>query len=251
MTSTSTSTRSVTGPGDEGSYIERGGTSQKEYMSTVLTAASKGLALGVAGTLIGNHFLKKRSPAWRAVPMPYKFFVGMMMSIPVGTVFGEKAGEKHIAQQWSGYGKEELDAEAKAAHERWESMSTWDKTKDWAARHQYTIIGGSWVASLGIAFGVVARNKYQTFPQKIVQARMYAQGLTIGVLMVSAVLAGVNAQGKKPELPPDHSWRDMLEQGGQLTKQERINLRAAAKVGKANAKKEDAEPVAAGAEAAA
>lgn len=73
---------------------------------------------------------------------------------------------------------------------------------------------------------------------------MYAQGLTIGVLMVSAVLAGVNAQGKKPELPPDHSWRDMLEQGGQLTKQERINLRAAAKVGKANAKKEETAPVA-------
>lgn len=136
-------------------------------MSTVLTAASKGLALGVTGVLVGNHFLKKRSPAWRAVPMPYKFFVGMMMSIPVATVFGEKAGEHHIAQQWSGYGKEELDAEAQVAHERWEKLSAWDKTKDWAARHQYSIIGGSWVASLGIAFGVVARNKYQTFPQKV------------------------------------------------------------------------------------
>ncbi|TXT05037.1 hypothetical protein VHUM_03857 [Vanrija humicola] len=223
-------------------------------MSAVLKEAGKGLALGIAGVSVGNHFLKKRSPAWRAVPMPYKFFVGMMMAIPVGVVFGEKAGEKQIAEQWSGLGKEELDAEAAAANQRWENMSAWDKTKDWSARHQYTIIGGSWVASLGIAFGVVARNKYQTFPQKLVQARMYAQGLTIGVLMVSAVLAGVNAQGKKPELPPDHSWRDMLEQGGQLTKQERINLRAAARVGKANAQAKAADvdaPVAASAEVAA
>lgn len=58
---------------------------------------------------------------------------------------------------------------------------------------------------------------------------MWAQGLTVGVLMASAVMAGVNAQGKKPQAPVDHSWRDMLEQGGSLTKAERIALHAARK----------------------
>jgi hypothetical protein len=57
---------------------------------------------------------------------------------------------------------------------------------------------------------------------------MYAQFLTVGVLLGSAVLAGVNAQGKKPEAhDSDHSWKDILEQGGTLTHAERIQLVAA------------------------
>lgn len=58
---------------------------------------------------------------------------------------------------------------------------------------------------------------------------MWAQGLTVSVLIASAVMAGVNAQGKKPEAPPDHSWKDILEQGGSLTKAERIALHTARK----------------------
>lgn len=60
---------------------------------------------------------------------------------------------------------------------------------------------------------------------------MYAQGLTVGVLLISAVLAGVNAQGKKPEpRPVDHSWQQVLEEGGTLSKADRIVLRQAAKM---------------------
>lgn len=41
---------------------------------------------------------------------------------------------------------------------------------------------------------------------------MWAQGLTVGVLIVSAVMAGVNSQGEKPAEPEDHSWRAILEE---------------------------------------
>lgn len=59
---------------------------------------------------------------------------------------------------------------------------------------------------------------------------MYAQGLTVGVLLISAVLAGANAQGKKPARPVDHSWQQVLEDGGTLSKADRIVLRQAAKI---------------------
>jgi hypothetical protein len=152
----------------------------------------------------------------------------MMFIVPVGTVFAEKAGEHYIAaNQWESVGKTELEREQAAREAKWNALTTTEKIKDWSARNQYTIIGGSWVASLGIAFGVVARNKYQTFPQKLVQARMYAQFLTVGVLLASGVLAGVNAKGKKPEMQnTDHSWKIILENGGTLTQGERIQMRA-------------------------
>lgn len=58
---------------------------------------------------------------------------------------------------------------------------------------------------------------------------MYAQGLTVAVILASAVMAGVNAKGQKPQTPVDHSWRDMLESSGNLTKAERIALHSARK----------------------
>lgn len=59
------------------------------------------------------------------------------------------------------------------------------KTMAWLSDNRYSIVFGSWVASMGIALGIVGRNPYQTAQQKLVQARMWAQGLTVGVVVLS------------------------------------------------------------------
>jgi hypothetical protein len=59
------------------------------------------------------------------------------------------------------------------------------RAKDWAEENRYSIVFGSWVASMGIALGIVQRNKYLSGAQKLVQARVYAQGLTVAVLLAS------------------------------------------------------------------
>ncbi|BEJ11860.1 hypothetical protein CspHIS471_0203200 [Cutaneotrichosporon sp. HIS471] len=208
-------------------YLDK---SNQAYLNIVVKEAGKGALVGALAFAPTNWWLTRRFPAYRTLPPAGKAFLGMMFVIPIGTVFAEKAGEHYIAEtQWKGVEHEQLSREKQEADKIWDSMSTGEKMKDYASRHQYGIIGGSWVASLGIAFGIVARNKYQTFPQKLVQARMYAQGLTVGVLIASALMAGVNARGQKPELPADHSWRDMLEHSGHLTKAERIALHAVRK----------------------
>lgn len=53
--------------------------------------------------------------------------------------------------------------------------------------HRYQIVGGSWVLSMVAALGLTGRNPYLSTQQKLVQARVYAQGLTIAVLIASAV----------------------------------------------------------------
>jgi Hypoxia induced protein conserved region len=56
----------------------------------------------------------------------------------------------------------------------------------WGREEKYKIIGASWVASIITAFALVGRNPYLTGPQKLVQARVYAQGLTLAVLIATA-----------------------------------------------------------------
>jgi len=43
---------------------------------------------------------------------------------------------------------------------------------------------------MALAFGLVSRNPYLTGQQKLVQARVYAQGLTLAVLIASFALEG-------------------------------------------------------------
>lgn len=48
-------------------------------------------------------------------------------------------------------------------------------------------------------------------PWQLVQARMWAQGLTVGTLLSSALIAGASTSGNKVvEGKQDHSWADLL-----------------------------------------
>jgi hypothetical protein len=79
-------------------------------------------------------------------------------------------------------------------------------------------VTASWVASMGLAFGMVSRNKYLTGAQKLVQARVYAQGLTLAVLVASAAFeVGDASKGKgrwetvKVLDPNDPEHKHMIE----------------------------------------
>lgn len=61
-----------------------------------------------------------------------------------------------------------------------------DRAVAFARREKYKIVGAVWVASMIGSFALVGRNPYLSGQQKIVQARVYAQGLTLGVFCASA-----------------------------------------------------------------
>lgn len=66
-----------------------------------------------------------------------------------------------------------------------------------AKDNRYSIVFGSWIASMAGAFTIVGRSPYLTTQQKLVQARVYAQGLTMAVVIASLAFEGVDsAQGK-------------------------------------------------------
>ena len=66
--------------------------------------------------------------------------------------------------------------------------SSMQRMKDWASENRYSIVFGSWVLSMGASLGLVGRNPYLTGQQKLVQARVYAQGLTLAIVIASLAL---------------------------------------------------------------
>ena len=71
---------------------------------------------------------------------------------------------------------------------------------------------------MGIALAIVSRNKYLTGAQKLVQARVYAQGLTVAVLIATAAFEISDSKGEKGRWekvqvvdPEDSSGKRMVE----------------------------------------
>lgn len=90
-----------------------------------------------------------------------------------------------------------LDSATRELEQARKSESTMQRLKDWGRENRYPIVAASWVASMGIALGMVGRNPYLTRAQKLVQARVYAQGLTVAVLIASAAFEmGDASKGK-------------------------------------------------------
>ncbi|KAJ5693748.1 hypothetical protein N7536_004160 [Penicillium majusculum] len=69
----------------------------------------------------------------------------------------------------------------------------------WVREQKYKLAGATFVASMVGSFILVGRNPYLTSKQKIVQARVYAQGLTLAVIVSLAALD--MSDRKKPSIP--------------------------------------------------
>lgn len=65
--------------------------------------------------------------------------------------------------------KSQLDKREYEERERWAALSQKDKVAEWAAKHQLSVIMGSWATTMGVAGSVIMRDPYvflylQTWP---------------------------------------------------------------------------------------
>ncbi|KAL8898311.1 MAG: hypothetical protein Q9207_006770 [Kuettlingeria erythrocarpa] len=79
------------------------------------------------------------------------------------------------------------DSAAKRAAERRAQQSRYERFMEFGKENRYKIVGVSWVASMAVALTIVGKSPYLSTAQKLVQARVYAQGLTLAVLVATAV----------------------------------------------------------------
>ncbi|KAM0205191.1 hypothetical protein ACHAPA_010650 [Fusarium lateritium] len=137
-------------------------------------------ALGIGSVI----FASRRYPTFRGLTLPFRAF----LVTSTGT-FGAivNAERWSIAYQIAQDPKRTYrDEAARTAQLIRENESSYQRFLSYAKENRYQIVFLSWLASMGVAFAIVSRQPMNT-ANKVVQARVYAQGLTLAVLLVSAV----------------------------------------------------------------
>jgi len=169
---------------------------EQEHYGQVLRGGfiggSAGLALGLAGVLGAS----RRYAAFRSLTLPFRTFLVSSAGTFGAIVIAERYS---IAYQRS---RDQMSNYLEAAHRQHEQArragkTEWQRMMEWGREHRYSIVFASWLASLGIALAMVGRNKYLSTSQKVVQARVYAQGLTLAVLIASAAFETADAKAGK------------------------------------------------------
>ena len=115
------------------------------------------------------------------------FLVGYNLTcfpLSTGIVTADHFSRAFEASQHPDDGFQDASARAKALENS--RKTTYERARDWGKENRYTIVGGSWVLSMVLALGLTGRNPYLSTQQKLVQARVYAQGLTVAVLIATA-----------------------------------------------------------------
>jgi len=156
-----------------------------------LIGGTLGLAAGFGGVMLAS----RRYPAFRSLTLPFRTF----LVSSVGTFGAIINAERHsIAFQrerdpMSRY----RDATQRAHDEHRRAETGAAAALAWAREHRYSIVFTSWIAAMGLALAMVGKNKYMSTSQKLVQARVYAQGLTLAVLIATAALETSDAKSGK------------------------------------------------------
>jgi hypothetical protein len=177
-----------------------------------LTGGSIGLALGLAGVIGAS----RRYPAFRQLTIPFRSF----LVTSAGTFGAIITAERYSVnfQRARDPMNQYLDESQRAAEEVRRSETNSKKLMDWGRENRYSIVFTSWIASMGLAMAMVNRNKFLSTSQKLVQARVYAQGLTLAVLIATAAFETADAKSGKGRWetvlvvdPNDPTHKHMIE----------------------------------------
>lgn len=150
-----------------------------------------GLALGLAGVLGAS----RRYAAFRNLTIPFRAFLVSSSTTFGAIIVAERKSINFSRANDPMFGYQDESQRTLSAIRDSEQNSA--KLMEWARAHRYTIVTASWVASIGAALAIVGRDKYLTTAQKVVQARVYAQGLTLAVLLATAMLEMSDAKTGK------------------------------------------------------
>ncbi|KAF8076704.1 hypothetical protein FPV67DRAFT_1472392 [Lyophyllum atratum] len=187
----------------------------EEDLAGHAAAVRRGAIEGAVGSTVVavglSYFLNRKFPGYRQLPLSLKALGVVIVVAPILSIQAERRGLEYDKSKWEGEGVRFLHGRQTAEDTRWEELSTKDKIADWAERHQYSLILGGWASSLALAGALISRDKLQTTPQKVVQARMWAQGLTIGILIVAGALTQSKRAAAASHPSNDHSWKDILD----------------------------------------
>ncbi|KAK3329440.1 hypothetical protein B0H66DRAFT_526825 [Apodospora peruviana] len=202
---------------------------EKAHYDEVLKGGFYGGTAGLAAGLTGVLAAQRRYPAFRTFSLPLRAFL-----VSSATTFGAIITAERFSvrfQRAKDPMNNYLDAAQRAALEAKKNESAAKRFMDWGRENRYTIVFSSWAASMGLALYLINRNKFLTTSQKLVQARVYAQGLALAMLIATAAFETADAKSGKGRWetvmvldPDDPSHKHLIEKRVQKEDYEGQNL---------------------------
>ncbi|KDN38571.1 hypothetical protein K437DRAFT_259359 [Tilletiaria anomala UBC 951] len=199
-----------------GTHAEHGNAEyrQEQYNAT-LRGAAKGSLFGLAVATPTAYMLQRSWAPFRALNLPVKSFFVMSATVMTGVICADKAGIAFNKEHYSDQGAKNMKRYATHAEREWDQLSTADKALTWTKENKVGIVAGSWVASMAGTFAFI-QTQPLSFAQKLVQARVWAQGLTLASLVGMAAITQIPSAGDRiieSHLhAKEHSWKDYIPQ---------------------------------------
>ncbi|KAI2783643.1 hypothetical protein F4815DRAFT_491309 [Daldinia loculata] len=165
---------------------------EQAHYREVLTGGIIGGSLGLGAGLVGVMIASRRYPAFRSLTLPFRAFLVTSTGTFGAIVNAERYSNAfHKANNPMNFYVDEAQRTQELIRQQ---ETTWERFTTWGRENRYSIVFASWIAAMGVALGIVGRNKYLSTSQKLVQARVYAQGLTLAVLVATAAFETADAR---------------------------------------------------------
>ncbi|KAH8689140.1 mitochondrial hypoxia responsive domain protein, partial [Talaromyces proteolyticus] len=217
---------------------------QAAHYREVVRGGAVGTILGCIGGLAGVVAGSRRFHTVRTLTLPMKAFLVTSSSTFVGIIAADHSSRAFEAARNKNLRYLE-EREAKIHKNEFANMTTKDRVFEFLHKEKYKIIGVTWIASIVGSFILVGRNPYLTGQQKIVQARVYAQGLTVALMCTTAAFEIHSQRQGRGIMDPakqehheryegEDMWKDMVDAEAAKLKSKHRDL-----YGRKSGKKED------------
>ncbi|KAL5611753.1 hypothetical protein BROUX41_000672 [Berkeleyomyces rouxiae] len=154
------------------------------HYQEVLKGGTIGGVVGTIGGLACTLVASKRYQSFRGLTLPFKAFLVSSTGTFGAIINADRYSMKFQAAQ--NPDRQYQNSSTREAQEALKNQTSYEKFMTWGRENRYPIVLTSWLASMGVAMAIVGRSPYLSPAQKLVQARMYAQGLTLAVLIITA-----------------------------------------------------------------
>ncbi|WFD35741.1 Replication factor C, subunit RFC4 [Malassezia cuniculi] len=186
---------------------------EAQYNAT-LTAAAEGFAIGSAATLGAGYLLRQR-PLIQRLPLAIRTSLVVSGGVMLGVIYADKAGIAFDNMHYDDKGAKVVRRKETLLEQEWNQLSTFDKGLTYAKENRFKVVIGSWLASMGISWLYIQTQPLST-AQKIVQARVWAQGLTVASMIGMAAITTIPSAGDKylenQKNEARSSWEQIVDQ---------------------------------------
>lgn len=191
---------------------------REAHASYILAEGLKGMFYGSIVSLGLYGYLKLRHPArFASFNTSIKACIITMPTISMAAFYADDGSVEFDRRMHS---SDYNDDRVLQEYRRWNLMPLSEKIVTSMSNNQYKIIFSAWLASMYGSWVYVNRDKVMTTPQKLVQARMYAQAITIVLLLGTIALSMKQQEFNKNKPAPVPEWKQVLEREAEKEKHE-------------------------------